>query len=93
MTTRQAWRTEINPPLIRFFDDDGHVWGFIFNHLNWSDYDARHGRLLLDWSIGTIVIKGASVEALYGELACDTVTDVRVDGQEITSITLVKRKD
>jgi hypothetical protein len=54
---------EASSPIVRFRPDDGACWGFIFRHLEYARFE--HDTLLLDWSIGTIQIRGPKAESFF----------------------------
>ena len=58
----QTWE-EASSPIVRFRPDDGACWGFIFHHLEYARFE--HDTLLLDWSIGTIRIRGPKAESFF----------------------------
>src|SRR5215469_10464390 len=47
---------ELQAEIIRFWTDSGDCWGFSFHHVSGTFYGARDQRLLIDWSLGTIVV-------------------------------------
>src|SRR5258706_11027484 len=62
----QAWE-EASSQILRFRTDDGACWGFIFNHLEYARFERD--TLLLEWSIGTIRIRGPKAEIVFDKFA------------------------
>jgi hypothetical protein len=61
-----AWESE-QADVIRFWTDDGDSWGFLFHYLTAIHYSARHERLLITWTLGTLVIAGPKVLEFYDD--------------------------
>ena len=61
-----AWESE-EAEVVRFWTDDGDSWGFLFHYLTAIHYSARHDRLLITWTLGTLVIAGPKVLEFYDD--------------------------
>jgi hypothetical protein len=72
-----AWDSE-EAEVVTFWTDEGDSWGFLFHHLTAINYSARHERLLITWSLGTLVIAGPKVLEFYEDF-CNhgNVTQIR----------------
>ena len=77
----------------RLYDstDDGACWGFIFHHLEYARF-ARD-TLLLEWSIGTMRIRGPKAEIFFDKFANHQATSVGADGKDIESVTMRLKTD
>jgi hypothetical protein len=72
--------------IVRFWTDSGDCWGFLFHHLTGTHYSAKDQRLLLDWTLGTIVITGPKTLEFYEQFSNHRATLVKADGQDIISV-------
>jgi hypothetical protein len=61
-----AWESE-EAEVVRFWTDDGDSWGFLFHYLTAIHYSAKHDRLLITWTLGTLVIVGPKVLEFYDD--------------------------
>ena len=86
----QAWE-EASSPIVRFHTDDGACWGFIFHHLEYARFERD--TLLLEWSIGTIRIRGPKAEIFFDKFANHQATSVAADGRDIESVTMRLKTD
>jgi hypothetical protein len=86
----QAWE-EASSPIVRFRTDDGASWGFIFHHLEYARFERN--TLLLEWSIGTIRIRGPKAEIFFDKFANHQATSIGADGNDIESVTMRLRSD
>jgi hypothetical protein len=86
----QAWE-EASSPIVRFRTDDGACWGFIFHHLEYACFERD--TLLLEWSIGTIRIRGPKAEMFFDKFANHQATSISSDGKDIESITMRLKSD
>src|SRR5258708_16752977 len=86
----QAWE-EVSAPIVRFRTDDGACWGFIFHHLEYARFERD--TLLLEWSIGTIRIRGPKVEVFFDEFSNHHAASIGADGSDIKSVTMVLTND
>jgi hypothetical protein len=86
----QAWE-EASAPIVRFRTDDGTCWGFIFHHLDYARFERD--TLLLEWSIGTIRIRGPKAEIFFDKFANHQATSIGADGRDIESVTMRLKTD
>ena len=86
----QAWE-EASAPIVRFRTDGGACWGFIFHHLEYARFERD--TLLLEWSIGTIRIRGPKAEIFFDKFANHQATSVSADGKDIESVTIRLKTD
>jgi hypothetical protein len=86
----QAWE-EASSPIVRFRTDDGACWGFIFHHLEYARFERD--TLLLEWSIGTIRIRGPKAEIFFDNFANHQATSVSADGKGIDPVTMRLKTD
>ena len=82
---------EASSPIVRFHTDDGACWGFIFHHLEYARFERD--TLLLEWSIGTIRIRGPKAEIFFDKFANHQATSVAADGRDIESVTMRLKTD
>jgi hypothetical protein len=83
-----AWESE-EAAVVRFWTDDGDSWGFLFHYLTATHYSARHERLLIAWTLGTLVIVGPKVLEFYDDFCNHRATSLKSDGQDILAVTMV----
>jgi hypothetical protein len=88
--TSPAWQ-DAAAEVVRFWCDDGSCWGFIFHHLGSSFYDRD--TLLLEWSVGTIKIRGPKALAFYDKFSEHKATGIKADGVDIVSVTMRLKVD
>jgi hypothetical protein len=86
----QAWE-EASSPIVRFRTDDGACRGFIFHHLEYARFERD--TLLLEWSIGTIRIRGPKTEVFFDKFANHQATSIGADGRDIESVTIRLKTD
>ena len=86
----QAWE-EASSPIVRFRTDDGTCWGFIFHHLDYARFERD--TLLLEWSIGTIRIRGPKAKIFFDKFANHQATSIGADGRDIESVTMRLKTD
>jgi hypothetical protein len=86
----QAWE-EASSPIVRFRTDDGAGWGFIFHHLECARFERD--TLLLEWSIGTIRIRGPKAQIFFDKFANHQATSIGADGNDIESVTMRLKTD
>ena len=84
----KAWDSE-EAEAVRFWTDDGDSWGFLFHHLTAIHYSARHERLLITWTLGTVVIAGPKVLEFYEDFCSHRATSLKSDGKDILSVAMV----
>jgi hypothetical protein len=65
-----AWESE-EAEVVRFWTDDGEGWGFLFHYLTAIHYSARHERLFITWTLGTLVIAGPKVLEFYDDFCIE----------------------
>jgi hypothetical protein len=83
-----AWDSE-EAEVVTFWTDEGDSWGFLFHHLTAINYSARHERLLITWSLGTLVIAGPKVLEFYEDFCNHRATSLKSDGKDILAVTMV----
>ena len=83
-----AWESE-EAEVVRFWTDDGDSWGFLFHYLTAIHYSAKHERLLITWTLGTLVIAGPKVLEFYDDFCNHRATSLKSDGKDILSVTMV----
>ena len=69
----------------------GACWGFIFHHLEYARFERD--TLLLEWSIGTIRIRGPKAEIFFDKFANHQATSISADGKDIESVTMRLKTD
>jgi hypothetical protein len=67
---------------------DKECYGFPFFSLLMARY-AEDGRLHLHFPYGTIVVTGPKVLSFYDQFASNHATQLKADGKDIVSVTLV----
>ena len=77
-----AWESE-GADVIRFWTDDGDSWGFLFHQMTAIHYSAKHERLLIVWTLGTLVIAGPKVLEFYDDFCSHHATSLKADGKDI----------
>jgi hypothetical protein len=83
-----AWESE-EADVVRFWTDDGDSWGFLFHYLTAIHYSARHKRLLITWTLGTLVVAGPKVLEFYDDFCNHRATSLKSDGKDILVVTMV----
>jgi hypothetical protein len=83
-----AWDSE-EAEVVRFWTDEGDSWGFLFHHPTAINYSARHERLLINWTLGTLVITGPKVLEFYDDFCNHRATFLKADGKDILAVTMV----
>jgi hypothetical protein len=84
----KAWESE-QADVIRFWTDEGDSWGFLFHNLTAINYSARHERLLITWTLGTLVIAGPKVLEFYDDFCNHRATSLKSDGKDIVVVAMV----
>ena len=87
-----AWESEA-ADVVRFWTDDGASWGFPFHYLTAIHYSARHERLLITWTLGTLVIAGPKVLEFYDDFCNHRATSLKSDGEDILTVTIVLNEE
>jgi hypothetical protein len=87
-----AWESE-EAEVVRFWTDDGDSWGFLFHYLTAIHYSARHERLLITWTLGTLVIAGPKVLEFYDDFCNHRATSLKSDGIDILAVTMVSNAE
>lgn len=85
----KAWKSE-NAEVVRFWTGDGDSWGFLFHYLIAIHYSARHERLLITWTLGTLVIAGPKVRPKCGSAASGYASPVSVWTAASLSMTMTR---
>jgi len=83
-----AWESE-QADVVRFWTDDGDSRGFLFHYLTAIHYSARNQRLLITWTLGTLVIAGPKVLEFYDDFCNHRATSLKADGKDIRAVTMV----
>ena len=83
-----AWESEV-VEVVTFWIDDGNSWGLPFHCLTSIHYSARHERLLITWTLGTLVIAGPKVLEFYDDFCNHRATSLKSDGEDILAVTMV----
>jgi hypothetical protein len=83
-----SWESE-KAEVVRFWTDDGDSWGFPFHYLTAIHYSVRHKRLLITWTLGTLVIAGPKVLEFYDDFCNHRATSLKADGKDILAVTMV----
>jgi hypothetical protein len=83
-----AWESE-DADVVRFWTDDGDSWGFLFHYLTAIRYSAKQERLLITWTLGTLVIAGPKVLEFYDDFCNHRAPSLRSDGKDILAVTMV----
>src|SRR6202022_4633924 len=81
-----AWESE-EAEVVRFWTDDGDSWGFLFHYLTAIQYNARHERLLINWTLGTLVIAGPKVLEFYDDFCNHRATFLKAEGKDPLGVT------
>ena len=84
----QAWQEQQSPPIVRFWCDDGICWGFPFYQVSGTHYNPEHQSLLIDWSLGTIVVTGPKAWDFYDLFCNHRATLLKADGKDILAVTM-----
>jgi hypothetical protein len=87
-----AWESE-EAEVVRFWTDDGNSWGFHFHHLTAIHYSARQQRLVITWTLGTLVIAGPKVLEFYDDFCNHRATSLKSDGKDILAVTMTLNVD
>jgi hypothetical protein len=72
--------------IVRFWTDSGDCWGFLFHHVSGTYFSAKEQRLLIDWTLGTIVVTGPKTLEFYEQFSKHRATLLRSDGKDILSV-------
>jgi hypothetical protein len=88
----QAWELGC-PEIVRFTTDDGCCYGFLFHALASGVYIPEHERLMLAYSLGTVVITGPKVADFWDDLAQRKAVSLKADGKDITSVVMHVRTE
>ena len=83
-----AWESE-DAEVVRFWTDGRDSWGFLFHYLTAIHYSARHERLLITWTLGTLVVTGPKVLEFYDDFCNHRATSLKSDGKDILAVTMV----
>jgi hypothetical protein len=88
-----AWTEGHFPPIVRFWTDDGSCWGVPFHQVIAMNYSPPAQRLLIHWSLGSILVLGPKTEAFFERFCEHMVALVKADGKDIMRVTLALRED
>jgi hypothetical protein len=67
------------------------VGDLFFHHLEYAHFERD--TLFLEWSIGTIRIRGPKAEIFFDKFADHQATSVSADGKDIESVTMRLKTD
>ncbi|MFY9986736.1 MAG: hypothetical protein WAM44_21770 [Chthoniobacterales bacterium] len=65
--------------------------GINFHHLEYAPFERD--TLLLEWSIGTIRIRGSKAEVFFDKFSNHQATSISPDGKDIESVTMRLKTD
>jgi hypothetical protein len=91
-TGSKGWSVVENPPIFRAWTAGGDSYGFCFHDLNTVVYSAERERLFIDFSMGTLVVAGPRVLEFYDDFCAHWATNLKADGESITSVTMQLRE-
>ena len=83
-----SWESE-EAEVVTFWTDDGDSWAFLFHQMTAIHYSARHESLLINWTLGTLVIAGLKVLEFYEDFCNHRATSRKTDGKDILEVTMV----
>jgi hypothetical protein len=87
----EAWQEQQSPAIVRFWCSDGACWGIPFFQVVGTHYDPEQERLLIECSIGTVVVIGPKAWDFYDALCSQRATLVKADGKDILNVTMALR--
>jgi hypothetical protein len=76
---------------VRFWTDDGSCWGVPFHQVIAMNYNPRAQALLIQWSLGSILVTGPKAEAFFEPFCEHKVALVKADGKDIIRVTMALR--
>jgi len=83
-----AWQEQQSPPIVRFWCDDGACWGIPFFQVACTHYNPEQQSLLIECSLGTIVVTGPKAWDFYERFCNHKVTLLKADGKDILAVTM-----
>ena len=89
----QPWEKQESTAIVRFWCSDSACWGIPFSQIVGTRYDPEQQRLLIECSIGTIVVIGPKAWDFYDAFCDQKATLIKADGSEILTVTMVVRGD
>jgi len=87
----EAWQEEHSPAIVRFWCSDGACWGIPFSQVLGTHYDPEQQRLLIECSIGSVVVIGPKAWDFYDAFCSQRATMLKADGKDILNVTMVLR--
>jgi hypothetical protein len=84
----QAWQEQQSPAIVRFWCDDDTCWGVPFHQITGTHYNAEHQSLLIDWSLGTIIVTGPKAWDFYDLFCNHRAMLLKADGKDILAVTM-----
>jgi hypothetical protein len=84
----EAWQEQQSPPIVRFWCDDGACWGIPFFQVAGTHYNPEQQSLLIQCSLGTIVITGPKAWDFYDRFCSNKATLLKADGNDIIAVTI-----
>ena len=73
-------------PVIRFWIGDGSCWGFPFFAVVAALYIPYQERLLVYFSLGTVIVVGPKALEFFDDFSNHRATELKADGNEIASV-------
>jgi hypothetical protein len=89
----EAWQEEQSPAIVRFWCSDGACWGIPFSQVLGTHYDPEQQRLLIECSIGSVVVIGPKAWDFYDAFCSQRTTMLEADGKDILNVTMVLRDE
>lgn len=80
-----CWRKS-TVPLVRFWLGDGSCWGFPFFAVVATRYVPDEQRLLIYFTLGTVIILGPKAHEFFDDFSNHRATELKADGNEIVSV-------
>jgi hypothetical protein len=87
----EAWQEEHSAVIVRFWCSDGACWGIPFSQVLGTHYDPEQQRLLIECSIGSVVVIGPKAWDFYDAFCSQRATMLKADGKDILNVTMVLR--
>jgi hypothetical protein len=89
----KPWEEQQSTVIVRFWCSDGACWGIPFSQVVGTHYDPEQQRLLIECSIGTIVVIGSAAWDFYDAFCDQKATLIKADGEGILTVTMALRGD
>jgi hypothetical protein len=83
-----CWESE-HEPVITFFTDNGHEWGFPFFGLLAAQYTPRDQTLALQWQGAQVRIQGPRTRDFFMAFAKGSATGIKANGEDILSVEVI----